>query len=39
MVERKLAPVFKILLNNDTGLLLWQLRMESNLKPYLVVKQ
>ena len=31
-VERKLAPVFKILLNNDTGLLSWQQRVESNFK-------
>ena len=33
-VERKLAPVFKILLNNDTGFLLWQQRVESNSKSF-----
>ena len=32
-VERKLAPVFKILSNNDKGFLLWQSRVESNFNP------
>ena len=31
-VERKLAPVVKILLDNDAGFLLWQYRVESDLK-------